>query len=166
MISKIDKGDTFVHATAIAGDLKDHGGGYLDTLWQRLKTANSHGDSEKEGLRLTINGGYVVDPETKAKRPQKAVIEFLCDKTLEGDENLWDPEDKYDGTIEKREDASNSTGTGVPSLTYLKYDKSGDKEDTLFLEWHTKYACEDSKKEEDEKKSSNSWGFFTWFIIM
>lgn len=164
MISKDDKGgDIFVHATAIAGDLKDHGGGYIDANWQRLKTANSHTDSEKEGLRLTINGGYAVDPETKAKKPQKAVIEFLCDKNLEGDENLWDPEDKYDNSRVKREEAGNSSA--VPSLTYQKYEKSGDKEDVLFLEWHTKYACEDSKKEEDQKKS-NSWGFFTWFIIM
>ncbi len=158
VISKDDGNDIFVHATAIAGELKDYGGDYINAKWQRLKTSNSHTDSEKEGLRLTINGGFYKDPETRKNRPQKAVIEFICDKTREGNENLWDPEDKYDDKV-KRAEAGNS------SLTVLKYDKTGDEADVLYLDWRTKYACEDSKNEQDAERGEH-WGFFTWFILM
>lgn len=159
MINQNDGQDTFVKATAIAGDLKDFGGGYIDAKWLRLKTSKSKDDSEKEGLRLTIGGGFRTDPETNSKRPQQAVVEFICDRDLEGDENLWDPEDKYDDGKSKRAESGNS------SLSYTKYDTKGDKEDVLYLEWRTKYACEDSKKEQDAQKGDH-WGFFTWFIIM
>jgi hypothetical protein len=159
IINKESGTDLIAHATAIAGDLKEHGGGYIDPNWLRLKTSDSHSDSEKEGLLLTINGGFRKDPDNNTQRPQKAVIEFICDKALEGNENLFDPEDKYEDGKPKRAESGNS------SLTFVKYDTTGEKEDVLRLEWRTKYACEDSKREQDVQRGDH-WGFFTWFIIM
>ncbi|KAG4440330.1 hypothetical protein IFR05_004182 [Cadophora sp. M221] len=155
----------------IAGDLKEKGGGDLDVKWARLATDGSNTDSEKEGLRLTMNGGWTtVD---KKKRPQKAIVEFICDKNLEGTENLWDPEDKYEEKIKRAEGDDKKEGepekdvSKEPSLKFLRYDVSGDSEDVLRLEWRSKYACEDSINNPDpEEKKPGSWGFFTWFIII
>jgi hypothetical protein len=95
------------------------------------------------------------------KKKQKAIVDFVCAKDLEGDENLWDPEDKYvDGNTKREEKAG-----GEPSLQFVEYNTSDKDEDVLKLLWKTKYACESTKKEEDEAKK-NHWGFFTWFIIM
>jgi hypothetical protein len=158
VINKDDQTDTFVHATAIAGDLKQHGGGSMDANWQWLKPSGS----ENKGLQLTINGGFHTNPETKEKKPQKAVVDFLCDMALEGDENLLDPEDKYEDGKSKRAEVGNSS---LSSLTFLKYVTTAEKEDVLYLEWRTKYACEKTNKEQDPKRGEH-WGFFTWFIIM
>lgn len=38
-----------------------------------------------------------------------------------------------------------------------------DKVDILRLTWHTKYACENGSS---PSSSDNSWGFFTWIVIM
>ena len=95
------------------------------------------------------------------KKKQKALVDFICAKDLEGDENLWDPEDKYvDGNTKREEKAG-----GEPSLQFVEYNTSDKDEDVLKLLWKTKYACESTKKEQDEAKK-NHWGFFTWFIIM
>ena len=134
MISQDDGADIFVNAIPIAGELKEKGGDHIDSKWTRLKTSDSSTDSEKEGLRLTINGGFRKDAESGKTKSQKANIEFLCDKDLEGDENLWNPEDQYDDKF-KRQEAGNS------SLTFLKYDQNNADVDVLHLEWKTKYAC-------------------------
>lgn len=159
MINKDDKKDFISDAFPIAGELRDQGGGYSDAKWTRLKTSKLDTDAGKEGVRLEIKGGFrTVDG---SKKKQKAFVEFICDKSLVGDENLWDPEDKYgDGNTKREEKAS-----GEPSLQFVDYDKSGKDEDVLTLLWKTKYACEETKKEEDAEKKSH-WGFFTWFIII
>lgn len=154
----------------IAGELKEKGGGDLDGKWERLATDGSNTDSEKEGLRLTMNGGWMtVD---KKKRPQKAIVEFICDKTLDGTENLYDPEDKYEekrkraeGDEKKGDEPEKDVG-GEPSLKFLRYDTTGDAEDILRLEWRSKYACEDAINTPDPEEKKPGWGFFTWFIIM
>jgi autophagy-related protein 27 len=159
VINKDDKKDFISDAFPIAGELKDQGGGYSDVKWTRLKTSKLNKDAGKEGVRLEIKGGFrTVDG---AKKKQKAFVEFICDKSLVGDENLWDPEDKYEDGNTKREANAN----GEPSLQFVNYDKSDKDEDVLTLLWKTKYACEETKKEEDEERKSH-WGFFTWFIIM
>ncbi|KAH8766570.1 autophagy-related protein 27 [Hyaloscypha finlandica] len=159
VINKDDKKDFISDAFPVAGELKDQGGGYSDVKWTRLKTSKLNTDAGKEGVRLEIKGGFrTVDG---AKKKQKASVEFICDKSLVGDENLWDPEDKYeDGNTKREEKAS-----GEPSLQFVGYDKSDKDEDVLTLLWKTKYACEETKKEEDEERKSH-WGFFTWFIII
>jgi len=157
VISKDDQTDVFSNAFPIAGELIERGGSYLDPRWTRLKTSNT--DSGKEGVRLEMKGGFKVFEGKKKK--QKAIVDFICAKDLEGDENLWDPEDKYvDGNTKREEKAG-----GEPSLQFVEYNTSDKDEDVLKLLWKTKWACESTKKEDDEAKK-NHWGFFTWFIIM
>jgi len=148
--------DDITEVIPVAGDLKDVGGGYLDAKYTRLKTSELDTDSGKEGLRIELNGGFYGSP----KRTQKAVVEFLCDPTRTGRETDLDPEDKYEG-------AEGSPTIGDSSLRFLKYDRElpGTEVDILRLEWHTKYACE-SQKDDDDAAKSNRWGFFTWFLIM
>jgi len=147
-----DVQDDITDVIPVAGDLKDLGGGYLDAKYTRLKTS----DSEKEGLRITLNGGFRLD----INRKQKAVVEFLCDPDRSGTETDLDPADKYEGGEEK-------LTKGVSSLRYLGYEKNDpDKDvDILRLEWYTKHACE-SQKDKDDAAKSGHWGFFTWFLIM
>lgn len=131
----------------------------MDPVWTRLKTSTLESDAGKEGVRLEIKGGFkMVD---KTKKPQKAFVEFLCDRNRVGDENLWVPEDKYEDGKSKRDESND----GTPSLQFVGYETSSKDIDVLNLSWRTKFACEDAKGEKDAEKSSH-WGFFTWFIIM
>ncbi|CZS95520.1 related to autophagy protein Atg27 [Rhynchosporium agropyri] len=153
-----------------AGELKEKGGGNMDAKWALLATDGSNTDSKKEGLRLTMNGGFkMVD---KKKRPQKTIVEFICDKNLEGTENLPIPEDKYVEKLKRAEGDDKKEGepekdvSKEPSLKFIRVDH-GDSDDTLRMEWRTKHACEDAINNPDppaEKKPG--WGFFTWFIII
>jgi hypothetical protein len=156
--------DTLSPAFPIAGELKLQGGGDMNAKWERLTDSNSHADADKDGLRVELNGGF--RGQGKEKRKQKAIVEFICDKWRKGDENLWDPEDKYDDGKSKREETDPADDDpNSPSLTFLSYTPDKGDADVLRLEWRTKYACESSKEEEDEKNAQH-WGFFTWFIIM
>lgn len=160
VISKDEKSDVVSNAYPIAGELKEKGGGYSDVKWTRLKT--SEPDAGKEGVRLDIQGGFrKVEGKT---RPQKAVVDFICDPSLEGLEDLWVPEEQYDDD-EHIKRAEEETKPKEPSLQFVSYDTSGKDEDVLNLLWKTRYACESTKKEEDAERKSH-WGFFTWFIIM
>jgi hypothetical protein len=159
VISKDDKSDHISNAFPIAGELKEREGDYLDVQWTRLKTSTLGEYAGKEGVQLEMKGGFKkVDG---AKRNQKAFVVFICDKDLKGDENLWNPEDEYVPGNTKREE---KTG-GESSLQFVSYDTTGKDEDVLNLLWKTTYACETTKKEQDEERK-NHWGFFTWFIIM
>jgi autophagy-related protein 27 len=160
VINNDNKKDFISDAFPIAGELKGAGGGYSDVKWTRLKTSKLDTDAGKEGVRLEIKGGFrKVDG---VKKDQKAFVEFLCDRSLRGDENLWIPEEEYEDGNTKREEEKAS---GEPSLQFVNYDRSGKDEDVLTLLWKTRLACEETKKEEDEERK-NRWGFFTWFIIM
>jgi hypothetical protein len=149
----------------------------MDAKWERLKASKAHADGDKEGLRMELNGGF--RQKEGAKRHQKAIIEFICDKNKTGLEGLWDPEDKYEegGEDEKRKreetdgDEKKQTNRGYDmeksSLKYISYkaDDPDTSRDVLRLEWYTKHACEDQTEKDDAEKKS-SWGFFTWFILM
>ncbi|KAI1084560.1 autophagy-related protein 27 [Whalleya microplaca] len=87
--------DTFSKAFPLAGNLQDHGGKPLDPELTRLSTSDSHSDSQKEGLRLVMKGGFDKTDSGK-KRQQRVIIEFLCDPKRNGTEGEYDPEDKYD----------------------------------------------------------------------
>lgn len=165
----------------MAGMLKEYGGKDMDARWTLLRESSSNEDSAKEGLSLEVHGGFnMVDNK---KKPQKAIVEFLCDKEREGLENLLDPEDKYKSpSKEKREEGgdkkddekkdddkkdgdSKVDDSKSASLEFVRFDQSSDEIDVLRLKWRTKYACEDQKEEDDAEKKA-SWGFFTWFILM
>ena len=141
----------------------------MNAKWERLSDSKSHADVDKDGLRLEMNGGWIPQ-EHEENRYQKAILEFICDKSRKGDENLWDPEDKYDDGKSKRDETDEESDPvdedpTSPSLKFRSYKTDKEDADVLRLEWRTKYACADSKDEEDEKKTQH-WGFFTWFIIM
>ena len=143
------------------------GGPNMEPKWQRLKTSSSHEDSTKEGLRVELNGGWR-KLENGSKRYQKAIIEFVCDKSRTGLENLYDPEDKYTEANVKREEgeeANDEEDPKSPSLQFVRYDEGEGDGDTLRLLWLTKYACEGAKDEQDAVDAGH-WGFFTWFILM
>ncbi len=147
----------FIEAIPIAGATI---GGSFDPHWTRLKTSDSPADREKEGLRLTMEGG-------SKKEKQKAVVELLCPRKDEERRRLRRDKDNNDDD----EDDDTATGEVVSDgaggrLKYLSYEPAGDVM-VLSLEWTTKFACEDAKGNDDEKKSSSGhWGFFTWLIIM
>ena len=146
----------------VAGELSDVDGGKpMNAKWERLKTSKSNADVGKEGLRIELHGGF--RKENDKIRPQKAIIEFACNRERTGLENLPKPEDDYDEVKDKR-DEEKTGDDGTPSLKFEKY---GDEEgiDVLRLEWRTMYACEDFKDGEDKAKAAH-WGFFTWFIIV
>ena len=151
--------DTFDEAIAIAGEL---GGKAMEAHWDRLKTSPSH---EKGGLRLQLNGGF--RNLDSGMRDQKAIVEFICDKNRSGNENLYDPEDKYtEGMIKRGENnEADDNDPNSPSLKFFSYDEGTGDADILRLVWRTEHACEDSKNEQDAEKG-NHWGFFTWFILM
>lgn len=137
----------------------------MNAKWELLKNSKSHEDSAKDGLRLEINGGFK-KIEGKKPRPQKAIIEFLCDKSRSGLENLPHPKNSYGEAKEKEkreeeeEDKDKPKDDGTPSLEFVRYDTDGKDVDVLRLKWMTQYACEDSGP------PGEHWGLFTWFLIM
>jgi len=146
----------------IAGELSDVDGGKpLNAKWDRLKTSKANADVGKEGLRLELHGGF--RKENGKNRPQKAIVELVCDRTRTGLENLPKPEDGYDEVVRRR-DEEKAGDDGTPSLEFTGY-TSEEEIDVLRLNWRTEYACEDSKDKENKSKSGR-WGFFTWFIIV
>ncbi|KAK6346201.1 hypothetical protein TWF730_010532 [Orbilia blumenaviensis] len=97
-------------------------------------------DADKKvlGLNVTIHG-----PEYGEKKlKQSAIVKFLCDPEKTG--------------LEPDTDGKDSN-----SLKFVSYE--GDQ--TLTLEWRTKYACE-KVPGETPAPSQGSWGFFTWFIVI
>jgi hypothetical protein len=149
-----DGRDEVTEAIPVAGELKDYGGGHLDPKCTRLDPSDSNYDSKRGGLKIELNGGF------RGKRKQKAVVEFLCDPNRTGTELDIDSEDKHEGEEEQ-------PAISGSSLKFIKYDKylPDTDVDVLWLEWYTKYACENQKDEDDAAKSGH-WGFFTWFLIM
>ncbi|POS82609.1 hypothetical protein EPUL_004385, partial [Erysiphe pulchra] len=136
----------------IAGELKEHSGGHIDEKWERLKTSSSATNTEVEGVRLEMNGGFMFRDNGK-KRPQKAVVEFICDHNRIGTENLINPEDEYI----------------IPSpqntiLTFVEYNQDREDLDVLYLSWRTKFACEDAK--EQKRIKEHHWSFLSWFFLI
>ncbi|KAL7623618.1 type II membrane protein [Parahypoxylon ruwenzoriense] len=173
------RGDTFEKAIPIAGELAISGGGALDPEVTRLSTSDSNSDSQKQGLRLVMKGGYGKTDSDK-KREQRAIIEFVCDENRDGTEGEYDPQDdKYDpdgGRVEERtnlllyrtEDGEegggndgnggNSTSKEVqlgiqndPSFIFNSYEPLDEDSniDVLRLTWLSKYACEKRAVDDD-----------------
>ena len=151
-------------------------GGHLSPHVARLKHSSSNKDSEREGLRVELQGGVLV------KQKQKAIIEFICDAEMEGTEGFEEEEKSVDvatySRMGKREDEKDGEGEGegdgedieIPdldegkALQFISYKEEGDF-GVLRLDWKTKYACEDAKTPPAQSKKG-SWGFFTWFLII
>jgi hypothetical protein len=112
-------------------------------------------------LRVELNGGIYEG------RKQKAVVDFICDEELTGDEGNLDPEDKYQSKMRQlvsRDDAgTNGTSSSLRWESYAA-DPANDQVDLLRLQWKTKYACKDQR--DVGNGETKGWGFFTWFILM
>lgn len=162
----------------IAGEYHLSEGRKLDPQFTRIKGGKSNSDSEKEGLIAEFHGG--MHDGTK----QKAIIEFQCDKEMEGTEGFDDKTSSVDasdfnsyGRMGRRaaEDGDEDGGeddSPLPdldegkALQYVSYKKEDDI-GVLRLNWKTKYACEgaaDNAPTSDKKTAG--WGFFTWFLII
>ncbi|KHJ35588.1 putative autophagy protein atg27 [Erysiphe necator] len=157
----------------IAGELKEHSGGHIDEKWERLKTSSSYTDTLTEGVKLEMHGGFMFRDDGK-KRSQKAVVEFICDHTRNGTENLINPDDEYvlpsPQNLALALDSNKTAKTNenvldpnLPSLTFVEYNQEGQNLDTLYLSWRTKFACEDAKEQKSIKE--RHWGFFSWFFL-
>jgi hypothetical protein len=134
----------------------------LESFVTRLSTTPR---SDQEGLRVELSGGrYPLDDKKGMK--QKAVIDFLCNKDIDGTETEI-PED--DGKKEERGLLRRADDAKTQALVFKSYEtekdsKSEEDWSVLRLDWNTKYACESSINE--DRGDGTHWGFFTWFIIM
>ncbi|CUS08920.1 unnamed protein product [Tuber aestivum] len=159
-----DDAGTRIHKIIpVAGDID---GRHVDEKVTRLKASESHADSGKEGLRVVLNGGLY------EKKPQQAVVEFICDPEKTGLEGLKKEGKEGEGKEkekreeeEKEKDPKESENAEEKSLKFIGYDTTNAERDVLRLEWKTKHACENLEKDPDTDQGHH-WGFFTWFIII
>ena len=141
-----------------------------DVTFTRLKTERAK--DRVEGVRITFSGNVY------ERRPQEAVLEFRCqasDKSTEKLRRLKDEDDKEDGDKgddgddgdhekkEKSEPVDDGKGGMIRYVSYGPLESNG-AEDVLFVQWDTKYACED--REPDPEEVKKGWGFFTWLFVM
>ena len=142
----------------------------MDSKWTRLRSSESTGDREKEGIRITMNGGK------HEKQKQKASVEMLCQRGENEEEVRRRAENKDDDDDDDEDGDGKNKGHGHDgeersdghggSLKLISWEVEEDDVKVLRLEWMTKYACEDADGSDGESSSSGSWGFFTWLIIM
>ncbi|TGJ82970.1 hypothetical protein E0Z10_g5785 [Xylaria hypoxylon] len=158
VINTGDTVDRIYEMTPLAGELAIHGGAHLDPEVSRLSKVDP--DSDKEGLHVILKGGFGY--ETHVKRKKHTVIDFVCNKDLEGTEGEYKPEDKYEPNhdpVEARaeddgnedEDKDDDTPPkevqlGIeknPSLVFDRYGPSDSDTnvDVLHLTWSSKHVC-------------------------
>lgn len=153
----------------IAGEYTTTNGRKLDPKFTRLKDSASNSD-DKEGIVMELHGGKY--PNNKDGTPQKAIVEFLCDKEKTGNEGFKDASALADPSLytamERRAD-DDDDAPDIPdqdkgkSLQFKSYKKEGDNM-VVRMQWKTKFACEGMA--DKGGSSSGGWGFFTWFIII
>lgn len=157
----------------------------LDPQYTRLK--DSAGNSEeKEGVVVELHGGKY--PDTRAGIPQKAVVEFLCDRDWTGNEGFEDAGKalmSFGAMSKRKEDDGDEDEPELPdldkgkALQFVRYEMDTDNAiKILRLRWKTKFACEGAASAPDKDKGdkggsgddkepvSKGWGFFTWLIIV
>ncbi len=118
-------------------------------------------DPETEGVRIKLAGGeFRGDDDEGKKKGAAAVIDFTCDPDRSGLEGLVTKEDSADADEKKRRRQEESK---KHSLQFKSFELEDDTY-VLKLDWRTRYACDDYQR--GKQNNSNSWGFFTWMIIM
>ncbi|KAJ5450272.1 uncharacterized protein N7458_006721 [Penicillium daleae] len=134
------------------------GGGSMEPEFTRLATI----DPDTEGVRVKLAGGeFRGDDDEGKKKDAAAVIDFTCDPGRSGLEGLVTEEDSSDADEEKRRrDEKSRDG----SLQFKSFELGEDDTYILKLDWRTRYACDDYQR--GKQNNSNSWGFFTWMIII
>ncbi|KAI1777561.1 autophagy-related protein 27 [Hypoxylon cercidicola] len=119
-------GDQWEEAIPIAGELKSHGGFDLDPEVTRLSTSDSNSDSQKQGVRVVMKGGFYHIP-SGPKRAQRAIIEFICDEKRNGTEGEWNPkDDKYENGDGPAEGEESFDARSTNPLLYRAEDDGGD----------------------------------------
>jgi len=132
----------------------------LDPKVTRLKGHASNSDN-KEGVLVELHGGEY----------SKAIIEFLCNKEVTGNEGFDDKnamDSNLYGAMQRRADETPDLpdldkGKNLQLISYKEEEKDLH---VLRLRWETKYACESAKDSGSSDDKSRGWGFFTWFIII
>lgn len=159
----------------------DHlGHGTKDPEITRLKKL----DSSREGLLIKLSGGEYREEGGKGKKKDAgAVIEFQCDPDrtgLEGLKSIPDEEvEKAKRWAMAMADDKNGNGNGNgtsdddlndndpnKSLKFVSFGPVDDNSYVLKLDWRTKYACDNYRRDNKENQSGGHWGFFTWLLIM
>jgi len=150
----------------IAGNFETSTGKGLEPKYSRLKSA----DTAEEGLLMELHGGKY------NKKDQMAIIEFQCDLTRTGNEDLTDEAEEEKRKTKKDvgayadKDTDEGKDPKERSLQYVSYGSRDEETDLLRLLWKTKYACEDYEDDDGDDNGSSGksshWGFFTWFIII
>ncbi|KAJ5746999.1 uncharacterized protein N7511_008695 [Penicillium nucicola] len=147
----------------------DHGGqGSKDPEVKRLKQDNP----DTEGLLVKLAGGeYKGEDNDQKAKAARAVIEFQCDPDrsgLEGLRTIQDIAEDAPAQVLRRMAAAEEGET--PKNSSLQFKSFGPADDDTYilrLDWRTRYACDDYQKEKGgDNSGSNSWGFFTWLIII
>jgi len=154
----------------IAGEYTATHGRHLESRPTRLKDSDSNANADMEGVRVELSGSrYPLD--SKSGTEQKAIIEFICDRSVTGNEGSEDDESQAERR--RRDESDGDDGGNVPlddpdkgkSIKFIRYQQqTNGGVDVLRLEWRTMYACEDAK--DISKPVKGGWGFFTWFIIV
>lgn len=159
--SPVDGNGDLTFGFPIVG-LEPLGEGSKDPEVKRLKEI----DAETEGLRVKLAGGsYKGDGNDQKVKKAAAVIEFQCDNErsgLEGLHTLAEAEPKE----RRRREEETAPKTNSSSLQFKSFALADDDTYVLRLDWRTKYACDNFEGDTDKPSTSNSWGFFTWLIIM
>ena len=164
LFNPIEHKNTTHGVIPIAGEFGPTTGGSLDPKWTRLKSSSAPDDRGKEGLRLEMGGGKYKEEEDGKMHDQKAVVEFLCDKSTEERPRALSRRDDEEEGDEKDKEAEETDDGEGGKLKFLNYELVGHSQvHVLSLQWNTKYACENAKV---DGKGGGHWGFFTWFIIM
>ena len=156
-----------LHVIPTAGDYSTTGYvgvGDFNPKLKRLSTSTVQSDRDKEGIRLTMEGGRYPKKGVKNSRPQKAVVEFLCDRNATENKRkaLFSREEDADESDDGEDDSNNEEnkereqtddGEGE-TLKYISYDIV-EKNEVLSLKWKTKYACEDAADGENNSSSGH-----------
>lgn len=149
----------------------------LEARPELLGHGSSHKDAKSEGVRIIFNGGRY--PFNRKGQKQQAIIEFICNRTVTGNEryedadldgklrrNAEDNDDEDEGGDQEPGDDLTHPDAGK-SLQFVSYEMEDDLM-VLRITWHTQYAClgEADNPSDSPAKSGSGWGFFTWSIIM
>ncbi|KAI0438529.1 autophagy-related protein 27 [Xylaria telfairii] len=171
--------DTIEEVTPLAGELQNHGGAALDPKVSQLSKVDP--ESGREGLRVIFQGGLGYT-DTLVKHKKQTVIDFVCNKDLDGTEGEYDSEDKYVARAEDDKSQENENGDedndkdkdddddddddappkevqlGLdknPSLVFDRYGPSDSDTnvDVLHLTWSSKHVCQSKKDEGGDEDS-------------
>lgn len=159
--------DTVRKVVPIAGAYTFSNGQHQDVKPTRLKNSESNSAADTEGLRLEMFGGMFPFNDQKDSTKQKAIIELICSKDMEGWEPSNPPTKKSEKLINRDEGKDDNSHT--KALKVISYKDEAVKDEVfgvLRLEWQTKHACEDAILTPGNDGASTGWGFFTWLIIM